>query len=100
VYEETLFRFLLLGGIVLALHRGLGGEKFWVVPLAVAVSALLFSWAHHVPGGEPWDTRVFAFRAAMGALLGWVYLARGLGIVVYAHALYNVVLALERARHV
>jgi membrane protease YdiL (CAAX protease family) len=78
------------------LHRGLGGAKSWVVPLAVAASALVFSWAHHSVGGEPWNARVFLFRAAMGALLGWIYLARGLGVVVYAHALYNVVLVVER----
>jgi membrane protease YdiL (CAAX protease family) len=61
------------------------------------VSALLFSLAHHELGGEPWDRGVFLFRAMMGALLGVLYWARGLGIVVYTHALYNVALLLRHA---
>ena len=96
IYEETLFRFLLMGGLILVLHRGLGGRPTWVVPLAIATSAFLFSWAHHTIGREPWSTQVFLFRAAMGVILGWIYWVRGLGITIYTHALYNVVLVLER----
>ena len=90
VYEEVLFRFLLMGGLILVLHRALGGRLSWVVPLAVVTSSLLFSLAHHRIGGEPWDRGVFWYRAAMGGLLGVIFWARGLGIVVYTHALYNV----------
>lgn len=97
IYEEALFRFLLMGGLILLLQRGLGGHPGWVVPMAVAVSAFLFSLAHHGIGGEPWDRGVFFFRALMGVLLGLICWARGLGIVVYTHALYNVALVL---RHV
>ncbi len=89
VYEELLFRFLLMGGLILILHRGLGGNKAWVLPLAIVVAALLFSWAHTAIGGETWDRRNFWFRAWMGVLLGALYWARGLGVVVYTHALYN-----------
>lgn len=99
IYEETLFRFLLMGGLVLVLQRGLGGRTVWVVPLAIVASALLFSWAHHSIGGEPYEPRVFLFRAAMGALLGWVFWVRGLGIVVYGHALYNVAIVILAQNH-
>ncbi len=51
-------------------------------------------------GGEPaigneeliWGR--FYFRAAMGLLLGLLYLGRGLGVTVYTHALYNVAVSL------
>ncbi|MHC4549660.1 MAG: lysostaphin resistance A-like protein [Planctomycetota bacterium] len=90
IYEEVLFRFLLMGGLIFILRRGLGGNPFWVVPLAVAASAALFSYAHHGLGGEAFDRGVFVYRVFMGVILGTVFYFRGLGIVVYAHALYNV----------
>lgn len=93
VYEEVLFRFLVLGGLILILGGALGGRPVGVVPFAIIVSALLFSAAHHTIGGEPWTLRVFLFRALMGVMLGWIYWARGLGIVVYTHALYNAAVA-------
>lgn len=96
IYEEVLFRLLLMGGIILVLHRALGGRAWWVVPLAVVVSALVFSWAHHGLGGEPFRRGVFWYRAGMGAVLGGIFWARGLGIVVYTHAFYNAALILMR----
>jgi hypothetical protein len=94
IYEEFLFRFLLLNGLVLVLHRGLGADPVWIVPAAVVASAILFSWAHHALGGEPYVQGVFLYRALMGVILGAAFCLRGLGIVVYAHAIYNVALAL------
>ncbi|MFQ5845210.1 MAG: type II CAAX prenyl endopeptidase Rce1 family protein [Planctomycetota bacterium] len=94
VYEEVVFRFLLLGGILLLLRTALGAPGSVAMPVAVGISALLFSEAHHRIGGEARSAAVFWFRAAMGAGLGALYLARGLGIVAYTHALYNVFVAL------
>ena len=98
IYEEVLFRLLLMGGLILVLRRGLGGHPAWVVPLAILVSAALFSYAHHQLGPEEYSRGVFLYRALMGVILGTVYYFRGLGIVVYAHALYNV--ALVALKHV
>ena len=93
VYEEAVFRLILLGGMIQVLTRYFGADPRWVVPVAILVSAIVFSYAHHGLGGEPWGRRVFAIRTAMGLFLGGIYWARGIGIAVYAHALYNVVLA-------
>jgi hypothetical protein len=90
IYEEVLFRFLLLGGLVYLLHRWIGVARKAAVPAAILASAAVFSWAHHALGGEPFTWNVFVYRGLMGAALGWIYWERGLGIVVYAHALYNV----------
>lgn len=95
IYEEVLFRLLLMGGLLLVLRRGLGGSAYWVVPLAAAASAVLFSLAHHELGGEPYDRAVFFYRAGLGFVLGLIYWARGLGIAAYSHALYNVALVLR-----
>ncbi len=94
IYEEFLFRLLLLNGLVFLLHRGLGASPYWSFPVAVLASAAAFSYAHHAMGGEAWSRPVFVYRAVMGVILGTAYCLRGLGIVVYAHALYNVSLEL------
>jgi hypothetical protein len=94
IYEEFLFRFLVLNGLLLVLHKGLGARAAWAVPLAILLSAALFSYAHHALGGERYTHGVFFYRMLMGVILGVAFRLRGLGIVVYAHALYNVALAL------
>ncbi|MCZ6572376.1 MAG: CPBP family glutamic-type intramembrane protease [Planctomycetota bacterium] len=93
LYEEAVFRFLLLGGLVALIRDFLRGPPSFAVPVAIGISAALFSYAHHAIGGEAWDPAVFWFRTMMGVLLGGIYLLRGLGIVAYAHALYNVFVA-------
>ncbi|MHC4957956.1 MAG: lysostaphin resistance A-like protein [Planctomycetota bacterium] len=96
IYEETIFRFVLMGGMIVVLRRLMGGHLAWVVPVAIGVSAALFSLAHHRYGGEAYRPQVFFFRTMMGALLGTLYWFRGLGIVVWVHALYNVVVVTGR----
>ena len=64
----------------------------------IVASAAAFSYAHHAMGGEPYTHAAFLYRSLMGVILGAVFSLRGLGIVVYAHALYNV--SLELLRHV
>jgi len=98
IFEEFLFRFMLLGGLVLLLHKGIGARRDAVVPFAIVASAVLFSLAHHEGvgiGSDPWDAGLFTLRAVLGVLLGAVYWWRGLGIVVYTHALYNVAVVLS-----
>ncbi|MGH7163387.1 MAG: CPBP family glutamic-type intramembrane protease [Planctomycetota bacterium] len=94
VYEEALFRLFLLGGAALLLRRGLDAPPALAFLAALAFSSIAFSWAHHTVGGEPWDRRVFVYRAVMGGALGVLYRFRGLGIVAYAHASYDVLLLL------
>jgi len=96
IYEEFLFRFLLLNGLIFILHRGLGSTPYAAIPVAILASAALFSYAHHSLGTEPFDRGVFLYRALMGVILGTAFWLRGLGIVVYAHALYNVALAVQQ----
>ena len=94
VYEEVIFRLIILGGLLWIFRRPLGAPPWLAVALALAASSGLFSWAHHAIGGEEWDPTVFLYRTFMGALLGVLYLVRGLGITVYTHALYNILLTL------
>ncbi|MEE8104598.1 MAG: CPBP family intramembrane glutamic endopeptidase [Planctomycetota bacterium] len=94
VYEEIIFRFAIMGGTIQLLRRVLGATPGWAVAFALPLSAGLFSWAHHGIGGEVFTYPVFFFRAVMGVILGAIYLTRGLGLTVYTHALYNVLVSL------
>ncbi len=93
VYEETLFRLMLLPLCTAAL-RAANLKPRTAVVIAVIVTSLLFSAAHHVgASGEPLDPfplfRI-TFRFAAGVLFCAVFLVRGFGIAVGAHAVYDV----------
>ena len=91
VYEELVFRFLLLAGGFAFLHRGLGVGRRLSLAVALAISALLFSGYHHVGvGGEPFVGSVFAFRTAAGLALGLLFTWRGLALCAYLHAFYDI----------
>ncbi|MEX2189028.1 MAG: CPBP family intramembrane glutamic endopeptidase [Pirellulales bacterium] len=93
VYEETLFRLMLLP-LCMAALRGAKFTPRTAVVIAVIVTSLLFSAAHHVgASGEPLDPFPlfrFTFRFAAGVLFCAVFLFRGFGIAVGAHAVYDV----------
>jgi len=95
VHEELVFRLGLIAGL-LALappvaHR-LGGRI--AVAAVIAASSLVFAAAHHVGAhGEPWTIHAFAFRAVAGALFGAIFWFRSLAHAVYAHVLYDILVA-------
>jgi hypothetical protein len=61
------------------------------VTLAAAAAALAFAAAHHVgPYGEPVRPDYFVFRAAAGLYFTVLFVTRGFGIAVGAHAGYDV----------
>ena len=92
VYEELVFRFLLLAGGFAFLHKGLSIPKGVSFAIALAVSSLLFAAYHHVgPAGEPLRAVNFGFRLAAGLLLGVVFAGRGLALCAYLHAFYDVI---------
>ncbi len=90
VYEETLFRLMLLP-LSTAILRTAGLKPRVAVVLAAVTTSLLFSAAHHVGAhGEPFDAFRFTFRFAAGMMFCLLFLFRGFGIAVGAHALYDV----------
>ncbi|HEX3757128.1 MAG TPA: CPBP family intramembrane glutamic endopeptidase [Kofleriaceae bacterium] len=91
VHEELVFRLGLIAGLV-AVLRNFGGRL--AVALAIGASSLLFAAAHHVgPLGEPWTAHAFAFRAVAGAVFGAIFWFRSLAHAVYAHVLYDLLVA-------
>jgi membrane protease YdiL (CAAX protease family) len=98
VYEELIFRFVLLGGLALVLRKVFLWDMRWSCAAALIVSSLLFAAAHHIgPMGDELTSYRFLFRTVCGFALGAVFLARGLGVTVWTHALYNGIVALAQA---
>ncbi len=90
IYEELLFRVLLVSGLF-ALGSYLGWRKPVALAVAIVGSALIFSGFHYVgPLGDELTLPSFTFRAIAGLLLSGLYVARGLGIAAWTHALYDV----------
>ena len=90
VYEEIFFRLFLLGGIAWVLKSGFGLLKQPATTYALFASAVIFSAFHHLSPHDPWRLDAFLLRTAGGVFLGSLYLRRGLGIAIWAHALYDV----------
>jgi membrane protease YdiL (CAAX protease family) len=97
IYEELLFRVILVSGLALIARRALGWSPTGSGVLAVVVGALIFSAFHYVgPYGDRFDLISFTFRAIAGVLFSSLYLLRGFGITAWTHALYDVFLAVGR----
>jgi hypothetical protein len=95
VYEETLFRLILLPVVVLVLRAAKVRPRTAMV-IAVVVTSALFSAAHHVgASGEPLDPFRMTFRFLAGVFFCLLFLLRGYGIAVGTHALYDVFAALS-----
>lgn len=95
VFEEIVFRGLLLAGIFAVLRHGLTTDRWTGAVIALLASAYLFSAYHHWGAyGEPYHAAVFAFRFSAGLILGAMFLTRGLGIAALAHGVYDVLVML------
>jgi hypothetical protein len=96
LYEELVFRVLLVGGLAAGLlatglPRGRAGA------IAAVVAALIFSAFHYIgPYGDPWQLPSFVFRFLAGLVFSVLFLVRGFGITAWTHALYDVFLFVGR----
>ncbi|CAN5191651.1 CPBP family glutamic-type intramembrane protease [soil metagenome] len=91
IYEEVIFR-LGLFSIAAFLLQMLLFPKPFAYTLAAVAAALVFAGAHHIgPYGEsPIKPEVFLFRVCAGLFFTALYVFRGFGIAVGAHAGYDI----------
>jgi hypothetical protein len=90
IYEETLFRLLLLPAVYYGL-TSIGFPSVVAMTAAVTASALAFSGAHFVgPMAEPFVWFSFIFRWLAGLFFAGIFVLRGFGIAVGAHAAYDI----------
>jgi hypothetical protein len=95
LYEELVFRVLLVSGIAVVSRKVLGLGAGVSATIAIVLGAVIFSGFHYIgPYGDPFQIESFTFRAIAGVLFSGLYLARGFGIAAWSHALYDVLLAI------
>jgi hypothetical protein len=98
IYEELLFRVLMVGTLAALARRGFGWSAGAAGGFATVIGALIFSAFHYIgPYGDRLELGSFAFRTIAGVLFSGMYLLRGFGITAWTHALYDVFLALAGA---
>lgn len=91
LYEELLFRVLLVSGIALVGSRVMRWDARTSAVVAVVVGAFVFSAFHYIgPYGDAFQLQSFVFRMVAGLFFSGLYLARGFGITAWTHALYDV----------
>jgi CAAX prenyl protease-like protein len=95
IYEELLFRVILVGALAWSARRVFGWGPGAAGVLATVLGALVFSAFHYIgPYGDRLELGSFAFRTIAGVLFSALYLLRGFGITAWTHALYDVFLSL------
>jgi CAAX prenyl protease-like protein len=94
IYEELLFRVLMVGLLAWVGRRLFGWSGGAAGVFATVVGALIFSAFHYIgPYGDRLELASFTFRAIAGVMFSALYLVRGFGITAWTHALYDVLLA-------
>jgi len=94
LYEEVLFRLLMLPAVVWTLRR-LGNSQAAALAGAVLLTSTIFSLAHYVgPLGDTFDPYSFTFRMIAGVFFAVLFLVRGFGIAAGTHAIYDMLVGL------
>jgi len=95
IYEELLFRVLLVTGLAAAARTLLGWTPGAAGITATLLGAAIFSAFHYIgPYGDRLQVYSFVFRMIAGLFFSGLYLLRGFGITAWTHALYDVSLLL------
>ena len=91
LYEELVFRVILVSALFLFFRRVSGSQGAGVYVAAALLGAFVFSAYHYVgPYGDPFSLQTFLYRFVAGLVLNVLYLVRGFGITAYTHAFYDV----------
>jgi membrane protease YdiL (CAAX protease family) len=91
VYEETVFRLGLLGGLVFVLAKLVRMARWAALLGAFLLSSVVFSAMHHLPPyGDPVALGPFVFRVLAGLFFGLLFWRRGFAVAVYTHACYDI----------
>jgi len=97
VYEELLFRLVLITFLNILLVDIFRLSLTKAIPLILIISAVLFSLYHYL-GNEPFSWATFLFRTVAGIYFAGLFIFRGFGIDVAAHSAYDLmVVALQTA---
>lgn len=95
VYEEFVFRIVLVGVLAMFFTQVIHLERRIGILAAIVTSAVIFSLAHFGASGEadPWGGEhfwpLFVFRAVAGLWFSLLVYYRSFGVAVASHAIYD-----------
>jgi membrane protease YdiL (CAAX protease family) len=101
IYEELLFRLMLLPVAIVVL-KSIGLPRKWSVGIAAVATGALFAAAHYQFDftlfgmqfasryGDTFDWFSFSFRSLAGVFFSLLFVIRGFGITAGSHALYDI----------
>jgi len=92
VYEEFIFRVVLVSGCLFFLRDLLKLNSLVSVILSVLFASLVFSVFHYLGDfGEVFEVKSFLVRFGAGIFLSALYALRGYGITAYTHTFYDLI---------
>ena len=101
IYEELLFRLILICALMLLFQDVFGWNKSNATVMAVLVSAGLFGAHHHIDflsglanQSDLFDWTKFIFRTMAGIYFAMLFAIRGFGITAGTHAFYDIIATL------
>jgi len=102
IYEEMVFRLILIILLMILFQDVLRFEHKRAVICSVLFSAALFSAYHHIDflSGqmtEPFNLTVFGFRTLAGVYFAGLFAIRGFAITAGTHAFYDIIVVLLNA---
>ena len=96
IYEEFLFRVILISGLSFVIGFIFLWDDILVKMSALIVSAAIFS-AFHFFGdyGDFFSIELFLIRFVAGIILGLLYYFRGFGITATSHSIYDLIVLIQ-----
>ena len=90
IYEEFVFRVLLISGLAILFGLIFNWGEFGKTFLSVIISSAIFSIFHFFGSyGDTFSFPLFFVRFFAGIFLAMIYIFRGFGITAYAHSIYD-----------
>ena len=90
IYEEFVFRVLLISGLAILFGLIFNWGEFGKTFLSVIISSAIFSIFHFFGSyGDTFSFQLFFVRFFAGIFLAMIYIFRGFGITAYAHSIYD-----------
>jgi hypothetical protein len=98
LYEELLFRVLLVGALALLARKAFRWRPAVAGAVAAGVGAFAFATFHYIgPGSDPLELYSFVFRTLGGLFFSALFLLRGFGITAWTHSLYDILVMVVQA---
>jgi membrane protease YdiL (CAAX protease family) len=97
IYEELLFRGILLGSLILFFSKVFSLKKRGASIWGTLVASLLFSLFHYIgPGSDSFAIGSFVQRFLAGIYFSALFVWRSFGVAAAAHSLYDILVGLLR----